>query len=101
MLISVLDSLNGLVESGKESVPAIKKSLGRAGLETTEDIKSALKATNAMNAQITSTIEELIDSGITYSDNIAQQIREAAAEKAVHQDYGFFNEKVEESDLII
>ena len=80
VLISVLDSLNGLVDSGKESVPAIKKALGRAGLETTEDIKSALKATNAMNAQITSTIEELIDSGITYSDNIAQQIREAAEE---------------------
>ena len=80
VLISVLDSLNGLVESGKESVPAIKKALGRAGLETTEDIKSALKATNAMNAQITSTIEELIDSGMAYSDSITQQIREAAEE---------------------
>ena len=80
VLVSVLDSLDGLVKSGKETIPAVKAALGKAGVVTTQDVKTALKATNAMNAQITSTIEELIDSGITYSDSIISQIREAADE---------------------
>ncbi|MBP3793690.1 MAG: YhgE/Pip domain-containing protein [Ruminococcus sp.] len=80
VLLSVLDTLDGLVKSGKDTIPAIKTSLGKAGVATTQDVKTALKATNAMNAQITSTIEELIDSGTTYSDNIIQQIKEAAEE---------------------
>ena len=80
VLLSVLDTLDSLVKSGKDTIPAIKTSLGKAGVATTQDVKTALKATNAMNAQITSTIEELIDSGTTYSDNIIQQIKEAAEE---------------------
>ena len=80
VLLSVLDALDGLIESGKETVPAIKVSLGKAGLATTEEVKSALEATNAMNAQITSTIEDIVDSGVTYADNIIQQVRDAAEE---------------------
>lgn len=78
LLISTLDSIDSLVKSNKEMLPSIENSLSKAGVFTT-DIKTTLESTRNSAAQISASVEGIIESCEAYTDNITSQATEAFA----------------------
>lgn len=76
LLVTTLDSIDTLVESGKDLLPAIEQRLAKAGVFT-GDVTDTLKATRNTAAQIASTLEDLISSGSVYMTDISARMDDA------------------------
>lgn len=73
VLITTLDSIDGLIETNKELVPTIQSTLAGAGVFTA-DVASTLSSTQGVASQITASVDGLIGSGSTYMDSISEQM---------------------------
>ena len=75
VLITTLDSIDGLIKTNKELVPTIQSTLTGAGVFTS-DIAKTLSSTQGVASQVTTSVEGLIGSGSTYMDSISAQTDE-------------------------
>lgn len=75
VLITTLDSIDGLIKTNKELVPAIQSTLTGAGVFTS-DIAKTLSSTQGVASQVTTSVDGLIGSGSTYMDSISAQTDE-------------------------
>ena len=73
VLITTLDSIDGLVKSNKELVPTIQSTLAGAGVFTA-DVAETLSSTQGIASQITTSLDGLIGSGSTYMDSVSDQM---------------------------
>ncbi len=73
VLITTLDSIDGLVKSNKELVPTIQSTLAGAGVFTS-DVASTLSSTQGVASQITTSLDGLIGSGSNYMDSVSDQM---------------------------
>lgn len=76
VLMDTLDSIEDLVQSNKELMPTVKKSLSKAGVFN-EDVKSILTATKGTASDITASLEGIMSAGGTYMTNVADKADEA------------------------
>ena len=75
VLITTLDSIDGLIKTNKELVPTIQSTLTGAGVFTS-DIAKTLSSTQGVASQVTTSVDGLIGSGSTYMDSISAQTDE-------------------------
>ena len=73
VLITTLDSIDGLIKSNKELVPTIQSTLAGAGVFTA-DVAETLSSTQGIASQITTSLDGLIGSGSTYMDSVSDQM---------------------------
>ena len=73
VLITTLDSIDGLVKSNKELVPTIQSTLAGAGVFTA-DVAETLSSTQGIASQTTTSLDGLIGSGSTYMDSVSDQM---------------------------
>lgn len=79
LLITTIDSINGLVKTNQELLPGIEKTLSSTG-EVTSDIKTTVNSTKDISEQITSSLSSIIDSSNAYMESASQKVDEAIAE---------------------
>ncbi len=78
LLIATLDSIEELIKTNQDMLPKIQSAITKAGV-VAGDIKSTLQATQNTTQQLTSTIQDLIDSGDAHMENISNALDDAFA----------------------
>lgn len=78
LLIATLDSIADLIKTNQNMLPKIQSAITKAGV-VAGDIKSTLQATQNTTQQLTSTIQDLIDSGDAHMQNISSSLNDAFA----------------------
>lgn len=73
VLISTLDSIDGLIKSNKELSPTIQSALSGAGAFTA-NVADTISSTKSIASQISSSLEGLIGSGSTYMNSVSDQL---------------------------
>lgn len=76
ILITTLDSIDSLIKSNQEALPKIEEALSKAGV-VTDNVKSTLKSAQGAAAQLTTAIENIIDSTDAFADSVSVQLDDA------------------------
>ncbi len=79
VFVSTLNTIDGLVKSNREMLPAVQQKLTDAGIFTTE-IKGSIKNTQNAALQISSSIEGIIESTQNFADELSEQADSAFAQ---------------------
>lgn len=78
LLIATLNLIEELIKTNQDTLPKIQSSITKAGV-VAGDIKSTLQAAQNTTQQLTSTIQDLVDSGDAHMQNISNSLDDAFA----------------------
>ena len=76
LLISTLDSINDLTASNKAMIPTLQQTLSNVGV-VTDDAKGLIASAKNTAGQLTTVIENLIDSGNSFAQSVSSQLDDA------------------------